>query len=111
MQKTGRISGKLPEWQSSQKRSRIPGDALIEYDRNKLLFDQSVISKSEIQIFELRLKTTKEELDASQNQLQIIKEGASKASGSSSNTYVKATITGMVLDVPVKEGGQVIESN
>lgn len=86
-------------------------NAKLEYDRNKLLFDQSVISKSEIQIFELRLKTTKEELDASQNQLQIIKEGASKASGSSSNTYVKATITGMVLDVPVKEGGQVIESN
>jgi HlyD family secretion protein len=86
-------------------------NAKIEYDRNKLLFDQSVISKSEIQIFELRLKTTKEELDASQNQLQIIKEGASKASGSASNTYVKATITGMVLDVPVKEGGQVIESN
>lgn len=86
-------------------------NAKIEYDRNKLLFDQSVISKSEIQVFELRLKTTKEELDAAQNQLQIIKEGASKTSGSTSNTYVKATITGMVLDVPVKEGGQVIESN
>lgn len=86
-------------------------NAKIEYDRNKLLFDQSVISKSEIQVFELRLKTTKEELDAAQNQLQIIKEGASKTSGSSSNTFVKATITGMVLDVPVKEGGQVIESN
>lgn len=83
----------------------------MEYDRNKVLFDQSVISKSEIQAFELRTKTTKEELDAAQNQLQIIKEGASKTSGSTSNTFVKATMTGMVLDVPVKEGGQVIESN
>lgn len=86
-------------------------NAKLEYDRNKVLFDQSVISKSEILVFELRLKTTKEELDAAQNQLQIIKEGASKTSGSTSNTYVKATIAGMVLDVPVKEGGQVIESN
>jgi HlyD family secretion protein len=86
-------------------------NAKIEYDRNKQLFDQSVISKSEFQVYELKLKSTKEELDASQNQLQIIKEGASKSSGSASNTYVKATITGMVLDVPVKEGGQVIESN
>lgn len=86
-------------------------NAKLDFDRNKVLFDQSVISKSEIQSFELRLKSTKEELDASQNQLQIIKEGASKASGSESNTYVKATITGMVLDVLVKEGGQVIESN
>ena len=86
-------------------------NAKIEYDRNKQLFDQSVISKSDFQVYDLKLKSSKEELDAAQNQLQIIKEGASKASGSASNTFVKATITGMVLDVPVKEGGQVIESN
>ena len=52
-----------------------------------------------------------QELVAAQNQLQIIKEGVSKSSGSVSNTFVKSTISGMVLDVPVKEGGQVIESN
>lgn len=86
-------------------------NAKIEYDRNKQLFDQSVISKSDFQVYDLKIKSTKEELEAAQNQLQIIKEGASKTSGSTSNTYVKATITGMVLDVPVKEGGQVIESN
>lgn len=83
----------------------------LEYDRNKALFDQGVISKSEMQVFELRTKTTQEEVSAAQNQLQIIKDGVSKSSGSASNTFVKATITGMVLDVPVKEGGQVIESN
>jgi len=86
-------------------------NAKMEYDRNKQLFDQSVISKSDFQVYDLKIKSTKEELEAAQNQLQIIKEGASKTSGSTSNTYVKATITGMVLDVPVKEGGQVIESN
>jgi HlyD family secretion protein len=83
----------------------------IEYDRNKVLFDQNVISKSDIQTFELRLKSNQTELEAAQNQLQIIKEGVSKTSGATSNTFVKSTITGMVLDVPVKEGGQVIESN
>jgi HlyD family secretion protein len=83
----------------------------MDYDRNKALFDQNVISRSDMQAFELRLNANKVELDAAQNQLQIIKEGASKTSGSTSNTFVKATITGMVLDVPVKEGGQVIESN
>ena len=57
------------------------------------------------------MRTVTEELSASQNQLQIIKEGVSKSSGAVSNTLVKATISGMVLDVPVKEGGQVIESN
>ena len=83
----------------------------IEYDRNKTLFDQNVISKSDFQAFELRIKSNLTELEAAQNQLLIIKEGASKSSGSMANTYVKSTITGMVLDVPVKEGGQVIESN
>lgn len=83
----------------------------LEYDRNKVLFDQGVISKSEMQVFELRIKTTQEELSAAKNQLQIIQDGVSKSSGSASNTFVKATITGMILDVPVKEGGQVIESN
>lgn len=86
-------------------------NAKIEYDRNKVLFDQSVISKSDMQVFDLRIKSTQEELTAAQNQLQIIKDGVSKSSGSATNTLVKATISGMVLDVPVKEGGQVIESN
>lgn len=83
----------------------------IEFERNKALFEQNVIAKSEFQASELKIKSAQEELSAAQNQLQIIKEGASKSSGSTSNTFVKATITGMVLDVPVKEGGQVIESN
>jgi HlyD family secretion protein len=86
-------------------------NAKIEYDRNKMLFDQSVISKAEFQLYDLKLKANNEELTASQNQLQIIKDGVSKSSGAVSNTMVKSTITGMVLDVPVKEGGQVIESN
>jgi HlyD family secretion protein len=83
----------------------------IEYDRNKTLLDQNIISKAEFLPIELKNKTAQEDLSAAQNQLQIIKEGVSKSSGATSNTYVKATITGMVLDVPVKEGGQVIESN
>jgi len=83
----------------------------LDYDRNKVLFDQSVISKADMQAVELRVNSNKVELEAAINQLQIIKEGASKTAGSTSNTFVKATITGMVLDVPVKEGGQVIESN
>ncbi len=86
-------------------------NAKLEYDRNKVLFDQNVISKSEFQTVDLRLKSNLTELDAAKNQLQIIKDGVSQSTGAVSNTSVKSTITGMVLDVPVKEGGQVIESN
>lgn len=83
----------------------------LEYDRNKILFDQSVISKAEMQVVELRIKSNLVELESAQNQMQIIKDGVSKSTGAVSNTMVKSTITGMVLDVPVKEGSQVIESN
>jgi HlyD family secretion protein len=83
----------------------------IVFDRSKTLFEEKVISRSEFQLQELRLKTSREELDASQNQLQIIRDGISRSSGAVSNTMVRSTIAGMVLDVPVKEGGQVIESN
>ena len=86
-------------------------NAKLEYDRNKALFDLNVISKADFQMQDLKIKSMDQELTAAQNQLQIIKEGVSKSSGSVSNTFVKSTIAGMVLDVPVKEGGQVIESN
>jgi len=86
-------------------------NAKIEFERNKTLYSEKVISVAEFQQQELRTKTMSEELEAARNQLQIIKEGVSKSSGSVSNTLVRSTISGMVLDVPVKEGGQVIESN
>lgn len=86
-------------------------NAKIDYDRNKSLLDQGVISKQEFQQYDLKLKSTTEELDAAKNQLQIIKDGVAKSSQHASNTMVKSTINGMVLDVPIKEGGQVIESN
>jgi HlyD family secretion protein len=57
------------------------------------------------------MRTAEEELEAAENNLDIVKEGASKSGKSSSNTLIRSTISGMVLDVPVKEGNSVIESN
>lgn len=86
-------------------------NAQIEFDRTQRLFDQNVVPKSDLQSAEVKLKAAREEKEAAENQLQIIQEGVSKTSGAASNTFVRSTISGMVLDVPVKEGGQVIESN
>ena len=82
-----------------------------EYDRNENLLKQNVIAKAEFQPYELKLKTEKEELDAAQNNLQLIKEGVTKSAGGATNTLIRSTITGMILDVPMKEGSSVIESN
>lgn len=82
-----------------------------EYDRNGSLLKQNVIAKADFQPYELKLKSAKEELDAAENNLQLIKEGVTKSAGQATNTLIRSTITGMVLDVPMKEGSSVIESN
>ena len=86
-------------------------NAQLDFDRNQNLFKDGVISKATFQPMEVALKNAKLELIAAEDNLQIIKEGVSKSGKSATNTLIKSTISGMVLDVPVKEGNQVIESN
>ena len=43
--------------------------------------------------------------------VEIIKDGIAKRSGSYSNTQIRSTITGVILDIPVKVGNSVIQSN
>lgn len=85
--------------------------AKVDFDRQDKLYKQNVISKAEWQPYDLKVKSTEEELKAAEDNLTLVKDGVTKSAGSATNTLVKATITGMVLDVPVKEGTQVIESN
>lgn len=86
-------------------------NAQLEFDRNQSLFAQKVISKAEFQPFEIALKNATEELVTSQDNLDIIRDGATKKTASTTNTLIRATVEGMVLDVPVKEGNSVIEAN
>lgn len=86
-------------------------DIKLVYDRQKKLYDQGVIPEAEFQQTRLNFNNAKEELDAAENNLQLIREGALKKAGQVTNTLVRSTIDGMVLDVPVEEGKSVIESN
>ena len=86
-------------------------NAAIEYNRNKDLLDKGVIAKSDFLPSDLKYKSAEVEVKAAEDNLQIIKEGVSKSMETASNTIVKSTISGMVLDVPIKEGSSVIESN
>jgi len=80
------------------------------YDRNKVLFDKGVISKQDFENSQLSLNQAQESLNQSQNNYQIIKRG-SLSGGGSANTSISAQISGTVLEIPVREGDQVIESN
>lgn len=86
-------------------------NAKRNYDRYKELYEKGVVAEAEFQQFELTYKNALEELDAAENNLQIIKEGASKKSGETANTLIRSTSDGMVLDIPVEEGNSVIEAN
>jgi len=86
-------------------------DAQLNFNRQKNLVEQGVISEAEFQPTRTQLMNVKQELLAAENNLQLIEEGALKNQGSSSNTVIRSTSSGMVLEVPVKEGNSVIESN
>jgi HlyD family secretion protein len=85
-------------------------NAQTERDRQKQLHDQKIISDMEFQRFETDYNLAQESLNSARNNLQLVREGASRQSGQVSNE-VRATSSGMVLDVPVEEGSFVIESN
>jgi HlyD family secretion protein len=86
-------------------------DAELDYNRQKKLFDEGVIAEADFQKFKVTKSRAEEELTSANDNLELIKEGVIKSAGTASNTLIKSTVTGMVLDVPVKEGNSVIESN
>ncbi len=85
-------------------------NARREKDRQKELFDERVISDFDYNQFVLDYKLREQELEAARNNLDLVREGASKKTGNVSN-LVRSTVDGMVLDIPVKEGTFIIESN
>jgi HlyD family secretion protein len=86
-------------------------DAKINYDRQKKLLNQGVIASAEFQPADVAYKNANQEVDAAEANLELIKEGVNKKSGKVTNTLIRSTIEGMVLDVPVKVGTSVIETN
>jgi HlyD family secretion protein len=85
-------------------------NAQTEMDRQKKLYDENVISQQDYNQYSLEYQLRNQEVEAAENNLELVREGASKKSGAVSN-LVRSTAQGMVLDVPVKEGTFVIETN
>lgn len=81
------------------------------YNRQKELFDKGVISANEFDQVEVAYQQAKQTHVAAQQTYEIVKTGTASGVGTAANTQIRATISGMVLDVPVKVGNQVIESN
>ncbi len=82
----------------------------IEYNRNKTLFDKGVISSQDFNTLQLQNDQAVQELENAKADYQIIRQGSAGGS-SSANTNIRATVDGTILEIPVEEGDQVIESN
>ena len=86
-------------------------EARQKHERNSSLYEKKVISREEYEGTLAAYNRAREEVISAQDAVNIVKQGVSMYNASESNTMVRATITGLVLDVPVKVGSSVIQSN
>ena len=100
---------------SAQSRVRLSeinlNQAQINLDREQELFDKLLISREEYEKVLQARDQAKAEYDAAVDALEVIRDGGSSSNASSSSTLIRSTISGLVLDVPVKVGNSVILSN
>ena len=102
----------LNQAEASVRSAQIGFDnAKRELDRNQGLYAQGVVPEAELARFRTEFSLRQQELTSANSNLQIVRDGSARAAGKTSNIVVTSTVNGMVIDVPVKVGFSVIESN
>ena len=102
----------LASAQSRVRLARINAEqAKTDYERQKTLYDKGLISANDYEKVRQSYNQAREEVKVAQEQLELTRDGVSASNASSSNTLVRSTISGIILDVPVKVGNSVILSN
>src|SRR5574344_825383 len=105
----------MNELSSAQSRVRLAGinlkQAKIDYEREKQLFDKGLVSADEYDKLRQTYKQDIEWVKAANDNLEVVRDGVSKNNSDASSTLIRSTITGLILDVPVKVGNTVILSN
>ncbi|MBC6997131.1 efflux RND transporter periplasmic adaptor subunit [Cytophaga sp. FL35] len=86
-------------------------DQLRNLERQKSLFAKGVISQVDLERAQVTYDQAKQTYAAANKRYEIVKTGTAKGYGNAANTDIKATVSGMILEVPVEVGNQVIESN
>lgn len=81
------------------------------YNRQRLLYSKGVIAGEEMEQSEAEYQKALEDVANAKDNLDIIKTGVSKKTAKYSNTQIKSTIDGTILDIPVKVGNSVIQAN
>jgi HlyD family secretion protein len=112
---TVKVIPDVSQLSSAESKVRMADIALNQekaaYERQKELYSKGIVSREEMETTIATYEKAVEDLDASKESLDIIKTGISKSTAQYSNTQIRSTISGMILDVPIKEGNSVILSN
>ena len=82
-----------------------------EADRTERLHAKGVVSDEEAEQSRTKLRQAEEELQNARENLEIVQNGITSRYKELSNTQIRSTIDGMILDVPIKVGNSVIQSN
>ena len=85
--------------------------AQTDFEREQNLFNQKLVSADEFDKIKMSLSQAKHEKIAAQDALEVVRDGVSKSNAKASSTLIRSTISGIILDIPVKVGNSVILSN
>ena len=100
---------------SAQSRVRLSEvnlkQAKTNFEREKALYDKQLVSADEYDKVAQALRQAEEELKAAKETLEIVRDGVSSSNKSGSSTLIRSSVSGLILDIPVKVGNTVINSN
>ena len=85
--------------------------AETDFQREENLYNQKLVSADEFDKTKMSLAQAKHEKIAAQDALEVVRDGVSKSNAKASSTLIRSTISGVILDIPVKVGNSVILSN
>ena len=85
--------------------------AQVDYNREENLHNQKLVSDDEFDKSRQSLRQAQEEKKAAVDALQVVRDGVSQSNAKASSTLIRSTISGIILDIPVKVGYSVIQVN
>ena len=105
----------MSQLSSAQARMRLAGinmkQAQTNYNREEMLYKKQLVSADEFDKIKQALQQAKEEVTAAEDNLEVVRDGVSRSNASASSTLIRSTISGIILDIPVKVGNSVILAN
>ena len=85
--------------------------AEIDFKRDENLYQQKLVSAADYDKSRQTFNQAKHEKLAAEDALQVVRDGVSKSNAKASSTLIRSTISGIILNIPVKVGNSVILAN